>query len=479
MPALARRPGQPGDSARGSNTFLADHIELVPTDSLKAAKRELRRHSDEQVSHIALSIREMGFLVPVIIDKANFIIAGHARWAAAKLLGLPRVPAIRASHLSPERVRAFALADNKLPEGSTWDLDALAVELKELSELTLDFDLELTGFKTAELDGIIAALETNDSDPADESPPPSSLPAVSRLGDLWQLGRHRLLCGSALDKISYERLLGDERVRMVFSDPPFNLAVSSLCGSGKIQHREFAMASGEMSEEEFLAFLTSALGQMKASVVEGGLLYLAMDHRHVLELISAARRNGLEQITLCVWNKTNAGMGSFYRSKHELFFVFKKPGAAHLNTVELGKHGRYRTNVWDYAGVNAFGRNRMAELSSHPTVKPVALVVDAIKDCTRRGDTVLDSFCGSGTTLIAAEKCGRVGYGIELDPVYVDVTIQRWQTLTGVPATLADSGRTFAEVADERQGDPAGGQGGPETDGSQTFLKDGRDASHA
>ncbi|BDL38057.1 site-specific DNA-methyltransferase [Methylorubrum extorquens] len=431
------------------NTFLAETIELVPSDSLTAYARDLRQHSDKQVAQIAASLRAFGFLVPLIAAADNTIVAGHGRWLAAKHLGLPRLPVIRAGHLSPERLRAFRLADNRLAENAGWNREALAMELSELTGLELDFELELTGFETAEIDLILDPPTAKAAtDPADACPLLAAGPAVTQLGDLWQLGPHRLLCGSALEADSYATLLQGESVRMVFSDPPYNVPVSGhVCGSGKVQHREFAMASGEMSEAEFVAFLDQAIAHLRERLVPGGLMYLAMDHRHVFELSTAARQTGLEQLNICVWNKTNAGMGSFYRSKHELIFVLRKPGAPHLNTVELGRHGRYRTNVWDYAGVNTFGRHRMQELSSHPTVKPVALVIDAIKDCTRRGERVLDAFCGSGTTLIAAERAGRVGYGIELDPLYVDVAVRRWQSLTGRAAVHAITGATFAEQA--------------------------------
>ena len=434
-----------------SNTYLVDRVEVVPTETLRGYARELRTHSDKQVAQIGASIRAFGFLVPVVVADDNTIIAGHGRWLAARSLGLPNIPAIRASPLSPERVRAFRLADNRLAENASWDRSALALELSELTGLVLDFELELTGFETAEIDLIVDEPAAK-PDAADQCPMPDPDGAVTRAGDVWQLGPHRLMCGSALEKENYATLLEAGLVRMVFADPPYNVPISGhVCGSARVHHREFAMASGEMTESAFLAFLTQAMSHLRDHTIDGGLLYVAMDHGHVFELTSAVRRAGLEQLNLCVWNKTNAGMGSFYRSKHELVFVLKKPGAPHLNTIELGRHGRYRTNVWDYAGINAFGRDRLANLAAHPTVKPVALVADAIKDCTRRGDRVLDAFCGSGTTLIAAERTGRIGYGLELDPVYVDVAVRRWQALTGKPALLMREGASFDNVAARRR----------------------------
>lgn len=453
MSKSSRRPPRSEDldpTAR-SNTFLAETVEHVPTDALKAYARELRHHPDKQVAQIAASLRAFGFLVPLVVGPDQSIVAGHGRWLAAKQLALPRVPVIRADHLSSERLRAFRLADNRLAENAGWNRQALALELAELTELVLDFELELTGFETAEIDLIVGGVDAAEAeDPADVSPDGTA--AVTRVGDLWQLGPHRLLCGSALEAADYTRLLDGTPVRMVFSDPPYNVPVSGhVCGLGRVQHREFAMASGEMSEDAFIAFLTEAMKLLREQLIPGGLMYLAMDHRHVFELTTAARASRLEQLNICIWNKTNAGMGSFYRSKHELIFVLKRPGAAHLNTIELGRHGRYRTNVWDFAGINSFGRGRSEALASHPTVKPVALVQEAIKDCTRRGERVLDVFCGSGTTLIAAERAGRIGLGIELDPVYVDVAVRRWQALTGRSAVLAATDQPFEEVAAARQ----------------------------
>jgi DNA modification methylase len=454
MSKSSRRPSRSEelDPTGRSNTFLATTVEHVPTDALKAYARELRHHPDKQVAQIAASLRAFGFLVPLVVGPDQSIVAGHGRWLAAKRLALPRVPVIRADHLSPERLRAFRLADNRLAENAGWNRQALALALSELTELVLDFELELTGFETAEIDLIVGGTDAaDDEDPADACLPDSSA-TVTRVGDLWQLGSHRLLCGSALEAADYAHLLDGTPVRMVFSDPPYNVPVSGhVCGLGRVQHREFAMASGEMSEDAFVAFLTEAMKLLREQLIPGGLMYLAMDHRHVFELTTAARASKLEQLNICVWNKTNAGMGSFYRSKHELVFVFKRPGAAHLNTIELGRHGRYRTNVWDFAGVNSFGRERSEALASHPTVKPVALVQEAIKDCTRRGERVLDVFCGSGTTLIAAERAGRIGHGIELDPIYVDVAVRRWQALTGKSAILAATGELFEDVAAERQ----------------------------
>ncbi len=416
-------------------------------------ERNARTHTKKQVHQIAASIREFGFTNPVLIDAEGGIIAGHGRVEAAKLLGLEKVPTIRLDHLSEAQKRAYVIADNRLAQLAGWDEELLAVELKYLSTLDLDFDVEITGFETAEIDILIENFAGDDqSDEADEVPElEEDLPPISRVGDLWLLGEHRLLCADALKPESYERLMAGARAQMVFTDPPYNVAVDGhVCGLGKIKHREFAMASGEMSESEFRAFLSTVLANLADSCADGALLYTCMDWRHLYELLTAGRNTNLALLNVCVWAKDNGGMGSFYRSKHELVCVFKAGEAPHINNIELGKYGRYRTNVWNYAGVNTLRKGRLEELAMHPTVKPVALVADAVKDCTRRGHIVLDAFAGSGTTIIAAEKTGRVGYALELDPGYVDVAIRRWQRLTGKRAIHADTRVAFEEIAESR-----------------------------
>jgi DNA modification methylase len=341
------------------------------------------------------------------------------------------------------------LADNRLAEKAGWDDELLAIELQYLVEIDTDFEVEITGFETAEIDALVGSLGSPDDAAEDEVPPINDQsPAITRPGDLWLMGKHRLQCGSALDPESYAVLLGGAQARMVFTDPPWNVPVNGhVCGSGRIKHREFAMATGEMSEDEFTEFLERVLTNLASHCVDGAILDVCMDWRHIGELLTASRRAGLQYLNLCVWNKDNGGMGSFYRSKHELIGIFKIGAAQHINNIQLGRFGRYRTNVWDYAGVNTLRKGRLDDLSMHPTVKPVALVADAIKDCTRRGDIVLDAFMGSGTTVIAAERTGRVAYGLELDPLYVDTAVRRWEAYTGGHAIHERTRLTFGEVA--------------------------------
>lgn len=429
--------------------FLPDQIEHLDVMGLIPNSRNARTHTKHQVHHISASIKVFGFTNPVLIDADGTIIAGHGRVEAAKQLGMREVPCIRIEHLSEDQKRAYVIADNRLAELAGWDDEILAIELQHLSEVEIDFDVEITGFETAEIDYRIESMAPNEPDEADDlSDLEDDLPAVSQSGDLWQLGPHRLLCGDALASDSYERLLDGAIARMVFIDPPYNVPVGGhVCGRGRIKHGDFAMASGEMSEAEFTTFLTTSLSNLSAVCANGALIYVAMDWRHLFELLSAGRTANLTQLNLCVWAKDNGGLGSFYRSQHEMVAVFKVGDAPHLNTIQLGQHGRYRTNLWSYAGVNSLRRGRMEDLAMHPTVKPVALVADAIKDCTRRDDLVLDAFLGSGTTLIAAEKTGRVAYGMELDPGYVDVAVRRWQRLTDETAIHTETDQTFEELA--------------------------------
>lgn len=421
---------------------------------LKPFKGNARTHSKKQVKQIARSIERFGFTNPVLISDDGEIIAGHGRVEAAKLLGRRTVPTLALSHLSQTERRAYVLADNKLAQNAGWDRDILAIELQAL--IDVDFDVELTGFSLAEVD--FALAEASEADPdgpatAEDAVPEPANEAVSRAGDIWMLGRHRLLCGDTRDLETMNRLMDGETADLVFTDPPYNVAIDgNVCGLGSVKHREFAFASGEMSENQFVHFLSSTLGNMSRVMRNGAIAFVCMDWRHMGELLRAGSASFTELKNLVVWNKTNGGMGAFYRSKHELVFVFKQGTAEHTNTFGLGDTGRYRTNVWDYAGISSIGANRAEELAMHPTVKPVSLIADAIMDCSRRGEIVLDGFGGSGSTLIAAEKTGRLSRLIEYDSLYCDTIVRRWQDYTGKQATLAGSRSAFDDVADERLG---------------------------
>jgi DNA modification methylase len=429
--------------------------------ALRPYASNARRHSKRQVRQIAESIRRFGFTNPVLVADDGEIIAGHGRVEAAKLNGMSEVPTIALRHLSTAERRAYVLADNKLALNAGWDADMLAIELQGL--IDLEFDVSLTGFSMAEVDFVLDAARDRNPEPApgEDLDAVPVLPAdpVSRLGDLWILGKHRLICGDARSAADLDRLLGTEQVDLVFTDPPYNVRIDgNVCGLGSVKHREFAFASGEMTRDAFTAFLTTCLQNMARRCRDGAIAFVCMDWRHMREVLDAGETAFTELKNPCVWNKTNGGMGTFYRSKHELVFVFKAGEGVHTNTFGLGDAGRYRTNVWDYAGISSMGSGRSDELAMHPTVKPVALVADAIRDCSRRSEIVLDAFGGSGSTLIAAETTGRRARLSEFDPAYCDTIIMRWERLTGQSATLDIVGnnklpdQTFEEVGLERLG---------------------------
>jgi DNA modification methylase len=434
---------------------FASAVEPMPVASLQPHPGNARTHSKRQIRQIADSIRRFGFTNPVLIGQNGEIIAGHGRVEAAKLLGLDCVPTVRLAHLNAAQRRAYVLADNKLALNAGWDRELLAIELQGL--IDIDFDVELTGFSPTEIDLVLDdAREGSPNGPTeaeDQVPFPidDQTSAVTRAGDVWCLGRHRLICGDARDQVVFNLLMGDERADLLFTDPPYNVPIDGhVTGLGRIRHREFAMGVGEMSVEAFTSFLQQTLGSAAARARNGAIAFVCMDWRHMGELLEAGQAVFSELKNLCVWNKTNGGMGTFYRSKHELVFVFKVGTASHTNTFGLGDSGRYRTNVWDYAGVNTLRAGRSEDLAMHPTVKPVALVAEAIKDCSRRGEIVLDPFGGSGTTLIAADKTGRLARLIEFDPAYCDTILRRFARVTGKQATQAVSGTSFEEIAQER-----------------------------
>lgn len=430
--------------------------QLIERDvaSLRPYAGNARTHSKKQLRQIAASIERFGFTNPVLVSDDGEIIAGHGRVEAAKLIGRKTVPTLAMSNLSEADRRAYVLADNKLALNAGWDKEILAIELQALVDL--EFDVELTGFSLAEIDLVLdeaGEADPDGGDPVEDRVPETAGPTVCRTSDLWLLGRHRLLCSDTRSSADMDRLMGSDLADLVFTDPPYNVAIDgNVCGLGSIKHREFAFASGEMSKAQFTGFLADTLANISRVMRDGAIAFVCMDWRHTGEMLAAGERAFTELKNLVVWNKTNGGMGAFYRSKHELVFVFKQGTSEHTNTFGLGETGRYRTNVWDYAGISSIGSSRSEELAMHPTVKPVALIADAIRDCSRRGEIVLDGFGGSGSTLIAAEKTGRAARLIEYDPAYCDIIITRWEKYTGKRATLEASGATFDDVADDRLG---------------------------
>jgi DNA modification methylase len=432
------------------------HLVYLASSSLTPRQRNPRTHSKKQIRQIADSIKEFGFTSPILLDANDVVIAGHGRLEAAKLLGMTSVPTIRLDQMTEAQIRAYVITDNRLAEKAGWNKELLALEFQELEAINAGFDLTVTGFEAPEIDIFVSGLSGND-DEFDEAPVAHVERPVSRVGDLWQIETHRLLCGDSTQASSYERLMDKCKAQLVFTDPPYNVPIQGhVSGLGRTQHPEFAMASGEMTPEQFTEFLATVFGHMTKASYDGSIHFICMDWRHIGEVLAASRAVYSELKNLCVWAKPNAGMGSLYRSQHELVFVLKNGTAPHTNNVELGRHGRYRTNVWSYPGANSFGRTRERDLATHPTVKPLPLVADAIRDCSHRGGIVLDPFAGSGTTLVAAHKTGRHGYGIEIDPHYVDAVIKRMAAL-GLNAVHIDTGRTFSELQAERCAEVANG----------------------
>jgi DNA modification methylase len=404
-----------------------------PLGDLIPDPRNARTHPKRQIDQIRASIEAFGFTNPVIADPEGNIIAGHGRLQAARAMGLTELPVITLSGLSETQKRALRIADNKIALNAGWDLEILHLELGELGSIDVDIDLALTGFSTGEIDVIL----TSAVDPDDEVIPPVPATPRTKPGDIWILGEHRVGCGDGRDAEFLQRVIGHGAVvDAAFLDPPYNVRIRGNA-SPTGRHGEFVMASGEMSEAEFRSFLADSLGAAARFSRDGAVHFVCMDWRHMDSISAVGLTVYGERLNLCIWNKSNAGMGSLYRSKHELVFVYRVGTARHLNMVELGRHGRNRTNVWDYASVNSLGGSRREDLAMHPTVKPTGLVADAILDVTRRGDLVLDLFMGSGTTLLAAERTGRRFRGLDIDPAYVDVAIERWSARTGLEPRLA------------------------------------------
>lgn len=424
------------------NTLQIDYLRL---DQLQDYDRQLRTYNKATIEKTIRLIQDCGLPIPIAIDADHVVVIGQHFVTAARQMKLEAVPVVRMDHLTKRQIRTLRIAYDKLIADGEWHIQNLGIEFENLKLEFPEIDLTLTAF---EMDQINLYMDAGDApEPEDEIPDVEDGPAITQLHDTWQLGEHLLHCGDARALESYQAIMGDELAQAIFTDPPYNVAIDGhVCGSGKIKHREFAMASGEMTESEFTTFLADFIKLVLQFSKDGSLHYICMDWRHIYELLTAGRAHYRELKNICVWNKSNGGMGSQYRSKHELITVFKHGKAPHINNVELGKNGRYRTNVWDYAGVNTMGSDRMDELAMHPTVKPVAMVADAIKDCTRRGDVVLDPFGGSGSTLIAAEQTHRRARLIELDPHYCDVIIRRWQHHSGQVAVNVATQQPFRQL---------------------------------
>ena len=394
---------------------------------------KLRRHSRDQLDRLIRSIEAFGIPVPIIVDANNQVIDGHLVLKAARKLGLAEVPVARRDHLSDEQARALRIALNRMAEMAAWDEEALALELADLG--SLDFDLDLTGFSMPEID----ARLLSPTEPEEYVPMPATFrPAVSRLGDIWRIGSHVISCSDARE-LGVITELFPEKAQMIFTDPPYNVPIDgNVAGIKHSRYREFEMAAGEMSPAEYRAFLEQSMTSTLAWVAPGAIMFVCIDWRHLQVVLDVNSALGLELKNLCVWAKPNFGMGSFYRSQTEHVVVFKVPGGEHIRNFGPGTKGRNRTNLWTYAGVNGFSAGRAEALAMHPTVKPIAMIADAIRDCSNRGGIILDPFAGSGNVLVAAHRTGRIGRGIEIDPAYVDLIVKRLEQETGEDAFRED-----------------------------------------
>lgn len=421
-------------------------IKTVKIDSLIEYARNPRKN-DDVVDKMVSCINEFGFRIPIVAKSDGTVIDGHLRLKAARKLNLEEVPVVIADDLTDAQIKAFRLVANQSANWAEWDEELLKLELEDLREA--DFNLELTGFDLKEIEEYLRGDEEIRDDGFDTEEASSETELITKPGDLWLLGKHRVLCGDSTRLDNVQWLMNGQIADMVFTDPPYNVKVADISGFGRTHHEEFAMASGEMSEEEFIEFLTKIFNNLIAVSKDGSIHYVCMDWRHIYEITVAGRNTYPELKQLCVWNKGIGGMGTFYRSQHELIFVFKNGTAKHINNFGLGETGRYRTNVWDYSGMNSFSsENRDELLTMHPTVKPLQMVADAILDCSNYGNLVLDLFGGSGTTLIACEKTNRKCNMMEFSPKYVDTIIRRWEKLTGQEAVNAVTGKTFKEMTD-------------------------------
>jgi hypothetical protein len=422
-------------------------VQRVAVDALRPSSAPVRRHPKKQLAKIRRSLEVFGQVTPILVTPGGEIIDLELVWQALKLSGATHVDVIVVTDKSPEEIAALRLVLNRTALDAVWDDENLRGVLQNL--LDLNFDLDTTGFEAPEIDHYLnldapkANVEENGSDI-----PPLGVRAISVPGNIWALGDHRHGCGSATDMAFVNRVLNGRTANVCFVDAPYNLKVDGfITGKGSHRHREFLQGAGELSTDEYFELLRDSLSVLKTCCVPSALVYACIDWRHVLEMTVAGRACDMPLYTICVWTKTNGGMGGIYRNAHEFVCVFRAGADQPLDNVELGRHGRNRTTVWSYPGMSSFGKERDELLSSHPTVKPVAMIADVLRDVTKRGQVVLDTFLGSGSTLMAAQETGRICCGVELDPLYVDVTIRRWQNATGRDAVLVDTGEAFNNVA--------------------------------
>ncbi len=425
-------------------------LEFLAPGEIKPRIRAYRKHSPKQVDLIARSLKERGCIEPVLVDSQNRIVCGEAVVAAAGQIGLNRLPVVRAGHLSDDQLRAYAVAANRLAEYAGYDEELLGQEISDIADLLADYDLAGLGFEAAEIDNYLGITSLERDAAAEVVPPLAPNARVSAKGDLWIIGDHRLLNDDALVPANYSRLLDGRLAQLVLSDVPYNLSGKTISGSGKIKHGDFIQGAGEMSRAEFTRFLTSAMRCMRGASIDGSIHMIFMSWHYLLEMLRAGAIVYDELKAICTWIKQQGGQGAFYRSQTEFIAVFKNGDEKHINNIMMGRFGRNRTNAWNYAGMNTATKARDELLAMHPTVKPLDLLEDAILDCSNLRGIVLDPFVGSGSTIIAAHRTGRVGYGMDLDPLYADVALRRIRAATGIEPIRESDGKGFSELEASR-----------------------------
>jgi DNA modification methylase len=425
----------------------------LPIEQAKPYENNARLHSELQLSMLEASFRRFRVMSPILISSDREVIAGHARLIVAKRVGLNTITAIVLPHLNATERKAFRIADNAIALRGEWSIELLSAEIDLISSLDLDFNPIEIGFETGEIDSLTLAVKDRPNAAPAAHEPDRTAPATSRVGDMFRIGRHLVVCGDSKDPMCFSSALNGRRVAAVISDQPWNLPANFISGNGSIRHPDFVECSGEKSDDEFRTFTERVLANQAQCCAPGALVFQFIDWRSVDVMVRAGKKCVGDLVNICVWVKQCGGLGSLWRSGHEFVCVFRAPGGKSKNNVQLGRHGRTRSNVWQYDSPRGFGAER-AKLKLHPTCKNQTMIADAILDCTDRNDVVLDAFLGSGTTILAAHETGRIGVGIELDGYYVDLAVARIAEATGERAVCQD-GRTFEEVRAERAADRA------------------------
>lgn len=426
-----------------------NNLQMVDIKTITLRPKSLRKHSKKQLQKLKNAINKVGYVNPILLDEKYNILAGELRLFAAKELEFTQIPAIILENLTPEEIEAIRILDNRIAEDGEWNFENLKDEIEKLMKFDITF--EDLGFDTVDYDEIFLIKNSGENkvhntDKEDESWLDANIPTKVKIGDLWRLGDHFIFCGDSLNDKSFEILMQGELAQIVVTDPPYNCKIKGhVCGLGKTQHEEFAMASGEMTDSEFVEFILKFMQNLVKFSCDGSLSYIFMDWVGVNLLLTQGKKYYSELKNIAVWNKKVGGMGAMYRSQHEMVPIFKSGKAKHQNHIQLGKNGRYRTNVWDYSGVRATNPTSLELLKLHPTIKPVAMLHDILLDSSSKNDIVLDCFGGSGSTLLAAERCKRRARLIEINPRYVDVSIYRWEKETGKTAKMI---KNHVEVQD-------------------------------